>query len=333
MIGRRCLTVMLGALAVSGPVRAQTKAKRRLAFVHPAVTLPAAMSERSWWSRTFFSELARLGYSEDSNLIVEPWSGKGERARYEALAREVLVTNPDVVVVFNTPLAIGFRKAGGDVPVVFNAGSVVQSGVVDSLARPGGNLTGFSSEYHSSVHGKTVELAHEIVPTAKTVALLIHRNLWGTEHEATFSLAARSRGLTPVGMLLNDPVGPAEYRRVFSEVGARGVDLLLVGGMEENINPHRRLIVELAAQYQLPACYVYHAQSHFGEMASYGPDGSELPLRMAGYVARVLNGEKPADLPVQVLEKYKLVINLKTARALGLTIPPAILTRADEVIE
>ncbi|HJQ60339.1 MAG TPA: ABC transporter substrate-binding protein [Vineibacter sp.] len=300
--------------------------------MHPVRTRAESEAAGVTWYRDFFAELRRLGFAEDTNLAVEPWARRGETARYEALAREVLATKPDAVLVFTSRLAIGFRKAGSDVPVVFNGGSALAWGLVDSLARPGGNLTGFSSEDDPSLRGKAVEFLHEIVPTAKTVALLIQRSLWDTRHESTFGAAARSRGLTPVGMLLNDPIGPAEYHRVFSEVGIKGVDLLVVADLEEN-STYRRLIVELAAQYQLPACYIHHATRHFGEMVSYGADGSEHPRMMAGYVARILNGEKPADMPVQILEKYRMVINLKTAKALGLTIPPAILDRANEVIE
>ena len=329
MIGRRHhLAAMLATIAAPRLAAAQARPKRRLAFVHSVVLVSPVMSERSPWSRAFFAELGRLGYSEDTNLIVEGWSARSDPARYEALARDVLASRPDAALVFGTAMSLAFRKAGGTVPVVFLASGAVELGLVDSLARPGGNMTGIVAEDFASLYGKVLEFLHEIVPTAKTVALLTSRREWDSQ-EATFREPARRRGLTPVGMLMEDPIGPAEYRRVFSEVGTRGVDLLVVAGQQL----YRGLIAELAAQYQLPAGYILHHFTYSGEMMVYGDDASDHPRLVASHVARVLNGEKPAEIPVLNPDKYKLTINFKTVRALGLTIPPSLLARVGEVIE
>jgi putative ABC transport system substrate-binding protein len=303
---------------------------KRLAVVHPAQSA-AGMSETQGTPlyRTFFAELRRLGFAGDRNLAIERWSGQANPAGYDALARDVVASRPDLIFVMDSRLGMAVRRATSEIPIVLGGGTFTDVGLVESLARPGGNLTGISVDDFIAIAGKRIELLHEVVPGAATIGYLTPDPLL---KEELFFAPARRRGLAPVMSLMNSPITPAEIRRVFAAIGVKGVDLLTVVDTAE-IYLYANLFVELVAQYRLTACFPHRSFADAGGLMSYGIDIAELARRLAGYVARVLGGEKPAEIPVHVLDKLELVLNLRTARALAITFPAAVLARADEVIE
>ncbi|HJQ60341.1 MAG TPA: ABC transporter substrate-binding protein [Vineibacter sp.] len=328
MIGRRhCLAAMLGALTVSRIAVAQPVLKRRLA-IFVAVTYS---EEASFW-RPFFHELRRLGHDRETNLTVIGWSGGGDSRQFVPLAREIVAGRPDVVLAWGSRLALALREAGAAMPVVVAGTNLSRTGVVLNYARPGGNMTGISTDDTDELPGKRLELLHEIKPTAAIVDYLQTREIWQRSGEAMFRPLSQRRGLTPLPVLLEVPVDAASYRHAFAGVAGSGLDLLVVGETAENF-VNRALIIELAAQHRLPAIYFDGEFVRAGGLMAYGYDATETTTLVARFVARMLNGENPAEVPVQVYDTLRLFVNQHTARTLGLTIPPAVLTRADEVIE
>lgn len=323
---RRRVLASLAGLAVPAGAAAQTARKSRLAVVVPGGTLAEiAEADGNRFFRAFFSELRRRGYAGDGNLTVERWSGGGATARYAALAQEVVATRPDVVFVADSRLGAAFQAATADLPIVLAGGNLTGMGLVKSLAHPGGNITGISVDDWVVLVTKRLELLREAVPQATSIAYL-------GPQEAFLGEAARQRGLRVVALPLLDPIGPESYQRAFALLRYTPADLLCPSDIIENF-AHRALIVELAAQHRLPAIHAYREFTDIGGLMSYGADLVDFGRRTAAYVARVLKGERPAEMPVEVHDRFELVLNLRTARALGLTLPPAILARADDIIE
>ena len=245
-------------------------------------------------------------------------------------ATELVTVAPDVILVQSSPALVAMLQATRTIPIVFALiADPVGAGYVDSLAHPGGNATGFTV-FEYSIGGKWLELLKEIAPHITRVAVL--RELAMAAGPAQFSAAqtvAPSLGmeLRPV-----DTRDAGEIERAITAFARGSNNGLLVTG-SSSATVHRKLIIGLAAQYRLPAVYFTRFFVTAGGLISYGADYVDQFRRAAGYVDRILKGEKPADLPVQAPTKYELVVNLKTAKALGLTIPQSVLTRADEVIE
>jgi putative ABC transport system substrate-binding protein len=244
---------------------------------------------------------------------------------------ELVALAPDVILATGTSTVGPLLEATRTVPIVFPAiGDPVGAGFVDSLARPGGNATGFMS-YEYSLSGKWLELLKQIAPSVTRVAVL---------RDAAVSIGPVQFGvIQAVAPALRVDVNPINIRRDAGEIeraiaafaGSPNGGLILTAGATAQLHSH--LIITLAARHKLPAIYQYREFAAAGGLISYGADYTDQYRRAAGYVDRILKGEKPADLPVQAPTKYELVINLKTARALGLEVPPTLLARADEVIE
>ncbi|TXL70865.1 hypothetical protein FHP25_32620 [Vineibacter terrae] len=335
MIGRRALAAMLAALAVPRMAGAQTGRLPRLAIFAMTTTSPEAdITENA--SRNFsglFSELRRLGYEEGRTLIVERWSARGEIQRYPALARDVAGTKPDVIVTFSPLPAQALQAATATIPIVVSGSSLVQAGLADSLSRPGRNVTGVSAAFGAGeIDSKGLELLREAIPAATRIAYLAPHAYWDSVYGRPVREAASRLGVTLIATLLDDPVQPPAYRRAFATMPDLRIDTVLVAGSPENFF-HRQFIVELATASRLPTINSFRDIAEVGGLMSYGIDTREQGRLIAGYIVRVLRGEKPADMPIRLMDRLELVINLKTAKALGLTIPPAILARADEVIE
>jgi putative ABC transport system substrate-binding protein len=310
---------------------AQTGRLPRLAIV--ATTSPEAdiTENANPYFRAFVSELRRLGCEEGRTLIVERWSARGETQRYPALAREVVGTKPDVIFTFGPLPAQAFQAATATIPIVVSGGNLVEFGLADSMSRPGRNVTGVgTSVIETNVKG--LELLREALPTATRIAFLAARAGWDTVWGRQIREAAPRLGVTVVPTLLDDPVQPPAYRRAFAAMPDLRIDAVMVGDTPHNW-AHRQLIAELATAGRLPTVSWFRAVTEAGGLMSYSNDFGEFGRVCAGYIVRVLRGEKPADVPIRTLDKMELAINLKTAKALGLTIPPAILLRADEVIE
>jgi putative ABC transport system substrate-binding protein len=277
------------------------------------------------------SELRRLGYVEGQNLVVERRSAEGRPTRFPEIAREVVRLQPHLILAPSSRIVRELQAATTTIPIVGITADPIAEKLVASLARPGGNLTGFSADAEGSVLEKHVELLKAAVPTVSRVAVLVSRDLWERESGARPQAGTRV-GVTVVGALLHEPIQEPEYRRVFAAMARERVEALIVADQGENW-VHRRLIGELAAQARLPTIHDNRAYVESGGLMSYGVDLSELYRGAAGYIDRILRGANPGELPYQLPTKFELVINLKTAKALGLTIPPSVLARADEVIQ
>jgi putative ABC transport system substrate-binding protein len=279
----------------------------------------------------FSQGLAESGWIIGRNARIDYrwYQGKGEAAR--AYAAELLTPTPDIILTSGTPGAIAVKQLTRTVPIVFvRVVDPVGAGVVDSLARPGGNITGFML-YEFSIGGKWLDLLKEIAPRMTRVAVFRDdTNPTGiAQFGAIQAMAASSVGLqvTPVSVRNSDEIASAVEAFAHSPNGG-----VIVTGNPLN-GVHRDLILKLIARYKLPAIYPDRFIVANGGLISYGPDRVDIYRHAAGYVDRILKGEKPGDLPVQAPTKYELVINLKTAKALGLTVPQSLLARADEVIE
>jgi len=277
--------------------------------------------------------LRDLGYVEGRNVVIEIRDAEGKPERLPALAAELVALKVDVIVAPNTPQALAAKQATRTLPIVFSfVADPVASGLVTSLARPGGNVTGLSSLSPELV-GKRLELLTQAVPGVSRVAVLWQPGFQGERTDKDMlkgaDVAARALG---VRLQFVEAQGPADIDRAFSDMTRARAGALTVVGNTMFITERRRL-VDLAAKNRLPAVYARREYVDAGGLMSYGSNIADLFRRTATYVDKILKGAKPADLPVEQPTKFELVINLKTAKALGLTIPPALLGRADEVIQ
>jgi len=278
----------------------------------------------------FLQVLQQLGWTEGRNLRIDIRWASGDADLYRQYAAELVALTPDVILATASPTVAALQAATRTVPIVFaHAVDPVGAGFVDSLARPGGNATGFTL-FEYSMSAKWLELLKEIAPGVTRVAVLRDpAAAAGTGQFGAIQSVAPSFGVELNPVNLRDS---SEIERVVTAF-ARSSN----GGLIVTASPlallHRELIVKLAARHEMPAVYNLRSFVTSGGLISYGPDIVDNYRRAAGYVHRILKGEKPADLAVQAPTKFELVINLKTAKALGLTMPPALLARADEVIE
>jgi putative tryptophan/tyrosine transport system substrate-binding protein len=278
----------------------------------------------------FRQTLNEIGFVEGRNVAIEFRWAEGQYDRLPELAAALVRHQVAVIVAPGPPPAFAAKAATATIPIVFNVGiDPVQSGLVASLNRPGGNITGVAL-MAAELAGKRLQLLHELVPTASAVALLVNPSNPITESEArNLQDAARSLGLQTQVLRAGTP---SEIDAAFRTLGKLRVHALVVG-IDPFFTSQRAQIVVLAARYAMPAIYVYREFAETGGLMSYGTDLAD-GYRQAGVLTgKILKGAKPADLPVQQVVKLDLVINLKTAKALGLTIPQWLLGRADEVIE
>jgi ABC-type uncharacterized transport system substrate-binding protein len=285
-------------------------------------------------TEAFLQGLRDLGYVEGRNVVIEYRDAEGKFERLPALAAELVALKVDVIMTGGTPHALAAKQATKTIPIVFaaDAADAVGSGIVPSLARPGGNVTGLSLLGPELV-GKCLELLKQAVPGVSRVAFLWHPGVFPERTEKDMlkeaEVAARALGVRPQFV---EARGPADFDRAFSEMtrARAGALTVLPSAMLSN---ERRRLVDLAAKNRLPAVYSSREFVDAGGLMAYGPNVADLLRRAATYVDKILKGTKPADLPVEQPTKFELVINLKTAKALGLTIPPLLLLRADQVIQ
>ena len=276
----------------------------------------------------FREELATLGWVPGTNIAIEERWGGGEMDRIRRHAAELATLKPDVVLVNGIRALTTMHAETTTIPIdVVGLGAFTT--FAESMAHPGGNVTGFTI-FELSMVGKLVETLKHIAPRTARVALLLHPdNDSSSRVRNTFEDVAPSLGVEPVSMWVRDPAQMSNAIALF----AREPNGALLLAPDVFFASHRGLISSLAAQHQLPAIYPYRYFATSGGLMSYGTDLLDLERRAAGYVSRILKGERPADLPVQAPVKFELVINLKAAKGLGLDIPPELLARADEVIE
>jgi ABC-type uncharacterized transport system substrate-binding protein len=281
----------------------------------------------------FRQGLRDLGYVEGRNLIIEYRDAEGNLERLPALAAELATLKVDVIVAVGAPpAALAAKQATQTIPIVFSVADALTSGLVTSLARPGGNLTGLSF-LGPELIGKRLEQLKQAVPGVNRVAVLWQPGALSERTEKDIlkevEIAARALAVRPQFVQVR---GPADFDRAFSDMTKARADALTVWSTPMFVTERRRL-VDLAAKNRLLAVYPWREFVDAGGLMAYGPNLADLLRRAATYVDKILKGAKPGDLPVEQPTKFELVINLKTARALGLTIPPSLLQRADQVIE
>jgi ABC-type uncharacterized transport system substrate-binding protein len=330
MMGRREFITLLGGAAAAWPLAARAQQPEPVRRI--GILLPVAADDAEFQTRVgaFLQGLQQLGWAIGRNVRIDTrWAG-ASAAEIRRHAAELIALAPDVILAHGVPTLGPLLQATRTVPIVFpTAADPVAAGFVDSLARPGGNVTGFMDlEY--GMAGKWLELLKQIASGVTRVAVL--RDPATPTGPAQFGVIQAVA--PPLGMEVN-PVNVRDASEIERAVGAvaRFPNSGLIVTPSGWASVHRELIVKLAAQHKLPAVYFGRYFVAGGGLISYGPDLSDQYRRAAGYVDRILKGEKPADLPVQAPTKYELVINLKTAKALGLDVPPSLLARADEVIE
>jgi putative ABC transport system substrate-binding protein len=274
----------------------------------------------------FLQALHDLGYSEGQNLIIERRYAERSDERAHELAAELVQLKVDVIVAPNEPEARGAKKATSTIPIVMVVGDALEQGLVPSLARPGGNITGIST-MTPELSQRRLELLREAFPQIVRVAVLWCPDLGGNPPQwREIQVEAGRLGLQLQSLEVQSP---ADVESTFTAVTRDGATALFVAGCAL-FEPGR--IVALAGRHRLPAIYPNKSYVVAGGLMAYGPSLLEIPRRVAVYVDKILRGAKPADLPVEQVMKFELVINLKTAKALGLTIPPTVLFQANEVI-
>jgi len=326
---RREFITLIGGAAAAWPfaVRAQQAERmRRIGVLMPFTANDPEAQERN---AVFEQSLQQLGWTLGRDLQIDHRSSGGDEAATRKYAAELVALAPDVIVTVGS-LTIGpALQATRTIPIVFtNVADPVGAGFVQSLARPGGNATGLTN-FEYTTTGKWVELLKQIAPRITRVAVLRDpTSAAGIGQFTAIQSVAHSLGIELTPFNVHD-IGEIERGIAsFARPGNGGL-IVTAGGT----GYHRDLIIGLASRYKLPAVYPFRYYAKDGGLITYGPDPHDFMRHAAGYADRILKGEKPAELPVQAPTKYELVINLKTAKVLGLTVPPSLLARADEVIE
>jgi putative tryptophan/tyrosine transport system substrate-binding protein len=317
------------AISSAWPLTARAQQRVRRIGVLMSTSADDALGQAC--NAAFAQGLQQLGWEVGRNVQIDTRWGTGDTERFRKYAAELVALAPDVLVGSAASIVADLQQASRTIPIVFvTTIDPVGSGLVASLSRPGGNATGFIA-FEFSLSAKLLELLKEIAPGVNRVGVLRDPTVpAGSGGFAAIQTAAPSFGveLTPIGVHDAD-----EIERGITEFAHGPNSALIVVGPLSSMQRYRDLVVTLAARNRLPTVYASPTFATLGGLISYGPEPTDQYRRAAGYVDRILKGEKPADLPVQAPTKYELVVNLKTAKALGLTIPQSVLARADEVIE
>jgi putative tryptophan/tyrosine transport system substrate-binding protein len=327
---RRHFITLLGAAAAAWPLAARAQQTERVRRVGVLMSVAAEGPDGQPRLAAFLNGLQALGWTDGRNVRIDLRWGAGDAERSRNYVTELVALGPDVILASGDHPVMALQQATRTVPIVFAmVADPVGAGFVESLAHPGGNTTGFTL-YEYNMSGKWLELLKEIAPGVKRVAVIREAGTAaGTGQFTGVQAGAPGLGLelSPIGVR---DVGEME-RAVAAFSRSPNGGMIVTGSAQAAV--HRDLIVTLAARHKLPAVYVARFFVTAGGLISYGPDFLDEHRRAAGYVDRILKGEKPADLPVQAPTKYELAVNIKTAKALGLEIPPTVLARADDVIE
>jgi putative tryptophan/tyrosine transport system substrate-binding protein len=331
MIRRREFITLLGGAAAAWPLAGQAQQGERMRRVGVLMNIAADDPEAQARMTAFVQELAQLGWMAGKNVKIDSRWSAGDNQRLGKYAIELIALAPDVILANSSQSVAALMQASRVVPIVFaSVADPVGAGFVESVGRPGGNVTGFMN-FEYSISGKWLELLKEIAPRLTRVAVLRDAAIAaGSGQLGAIQLAATQLGLElrPVGM--HDA---SEIERGLAAFASSPNGGLIVTASPLAGTVHRDLVIALTARHKLPAISSNRPFVTAGGLMSYGPDRVDQNRRAASYVDRILKGEKPADLPVQAPTKYELVINLKTAKTLGLEMPPTLLARADEVIE
>jgi len=325
---REFITLIGGAAAWPAVARAQQTVRvRRIGVLMNGPADDPIVSARL---KAFVLGLEQLGWTDGHNLTIDIRWGAADAGRYRRDAAELVALKPEVLLAASGATMPALTEATRTIPIVFLlTPDPVGSGFVESLARPGGNATGFTP-FEFGMSGKWLELLKELVPRLKRAAILRDPvDPAGIGQFGAIRTAAPAVGIDVRPIDVRDPAALERGIKAFASEANAG--LVVTGSAPAGA--HRNLIIALAARHRLPAVYAYSNWPKDGGLIAYGPDQIDQYRQAAGYVDRILKGEKPADLPVQAPTKYELIVNLKTAKVLGLTVPPTLLARADEVIE
>lgn len=326
MIHRRVFTVVLAATLLGAPGRAFPQKSEKL----PRIGVLVSATPPHPFADAFRRGLRPLGYVEGENIAIEWRYSEGQSDRAAALARELVQLGVDVIVAHFTPAVRAAMVATQTIPIVMApAGAPVQSGFVDSLAHPGGNVTGLSA-MDAELGGKRLQLLREVIPNLARVAALassVSTDPFSRPFVDDMQAAATIAGIQLVPVLVN---GPNDFENAFAVMAKAEAQAVIVQGL---FDPHRKIIIELAAKHRLPVMSGNRETAAAGGLISYSAKFAALYERAALYVDKILKGAKAADLPVEQPTKFEMVVNIKTARALGLTASPSLLAEADEVIE
>jgi putative ABC transport system substrate-binding protein len=330
-LGRREFITLLGSAAATWPISARAQQPDRMRRI--GVLMGYAEDDPEAQSRlaAFTQRLAALGWAEGQNLRIDYRWAAGNANLASAFAKELLALQPEVILSNTTPVTAALHRETRTVPLVFLIVSdPIGSGFVESLPRPGGNITGFVN-LEASLVEKWIELLKEIAPEVVRVAVMFNPQTapYAEYYMQPLQAAAPAFGVKP----FTSPVQSISDIEVAIAALARAPGGGLIVMTDSFMTVHRKSIIDLTARYKVPAISFISVMTKEGGLISYGVDITDLFAQSALYVDRILRGTKPADLPVQLPTKFELVINLKTAKALGLTVPRTLLARADEVIE
>ena len=325
---RRDFTVLFIVGATLRPFQIHAQQSRKIPKI--GVLLPGAPVSSSPRTNAFLDGLRELGYVEGRTIAIEWKWGYDQVDTLPGLAADLVRSNVDVIVTGGTPSAKALKATTRTIPIVMAVvGDPVAAGLVDNLARPGGNVTGFSI-VAPELGTKRLELLKEIVPNLSSIAVLSNpKNPQQKIEMKEMQTAAQAMSLRLHSAEVSTEDGLEDAFVAMNKVGVQAFILLT----DSIFFSQRKRTVDLASKYKLPAMYFFQVFVEEGGLMSYGPSDADLFRRAAGYVDRILKGAKPGELPVEQPTKFDLYINLRTAKALGLTIPPSLLARADEVIE
>jgi putative ABC transport system substrate-binding protein len=321
---RREFITLFGGAAAAWPIAAQAQLEKvwRIGYLHPGFLNSkgdAALFD------ALRQQLTSLGYIESKNLIIDKRGAEGRNDRLPALANELVALRPNVIVAVATPAIAAAQRATATIPIVMTPSTdPIGSGFVKSFARPGGNITGLANLF-GDMTAKSLEVLHTVVPEAKKIAVLMSSNPTHTPLYEVARSAASMIGLSTVPIIA--PTA-ADLDRAFQDIRHANCDALFVLA-----DPIRPAIVTLATTARIPSMYQFREFVEDGGLVSYGANLKLMWSRSAHYVDRIFKGANPAEMPVEQPTKFELIINLKTAKALGLEVPPTLLARADEVIE
>ena len=327
---RREFLSLVGGTVVVWPLTARAQQPERMRRIGALIAFAENDPEQRARNTAFLNRLEELGWKDGRNLRIDYRFSEGDPERMRAHARELVALSPDLILVQTNPALTALLQTTSTVPCVFvQVSDPVGSGFVKSLAHPGGNLTGFTN-FEPEMGGKWLQVLKENAPDTVRAVVLLQADL--SVHSAYLRAAETAGRQFGTEVIAAEVRNVADIERAVTALAAEPRSSLIVLP-----NPvhfvHRDQIIALAARHRLPSIYPLRLFANAGGLMSYGIDQIDQWLRAASYVDRILKGAKPADLPVQQPTKYQLVINLKTAKALGLTIPPSVLARADEVIE
>jgi putative ABC transport system substrate-binding protein len=328
---RTFITGITGLLVATAAGRARARQPGKVYRIAVAYPVPVAQ-QKALRTQVWLGELRRMGFVEGQNLVVERYSPEGQTEEVAEFARKVVRSNPDVIYTDGSRFMLAFKAATTTIPIVGISLDSVAGGIVPSLARPGGNITGVSVNAGIEMEGKRLELLREAIPGLSKVGFLATRLVWDQPEVAALRQFAQRVAISLIGPPLDAPFLEAEFRRVFAAMKETGAEALIVNAQGENWT-NLQLIVDLTATGRLPTIFSWRDAAALGGLMAYAPDEDERSRHLAGQIAQILSGTSPGDIPYYQLTKFELVINLKTAKALGIEMPASLLASADTVIE